>query len=76
MLISTLTHNIDNQCLVSDLLHEAFEVVETCECKDGCVRCEYSDERRNPSLDITYQVFKALPAKRVTKSVPSSGLEW
>jgi len=43
-LVVTLRH-IVNDCLylVSDLLHEAFEVVESCRCKDGCVRCEHCD---------------------------------
>lgn len=66
----------DNLCLVSDLLHEAFEVVETCKCKDGCVQCEYCIKRGDPSIDAMYQVFKALPVERVMKSVPSWGLEW
>ena len=45
-----LNHIInDYLCLVSDLLHEAFEVVETCRCKDGCVQCEWCNERGTQS---------------------------
>lgn len=76
-LIFAFSHIInDYLCLVSELLHEAFEVVETCRCKDGCVQCEWCNERGDLSLDATYQVFKVLLAKRVTQYAPSSGLEW
>ena len=76
-LISALNHIINDYfCLVSDLLHEAFEVVESCRCKDGCVQCECCNERGVLGLDATCQVFKVLPAKRVTKYALSWGLEW
>lgn len=76
-LIFALNHIInDYLCPVSDLLHEAFEVVETCKCKDGCLQCEYCNERGYLSFNTTYQVFKVLLAKRVTKCAPSWGLEW
>lgn len=76
-LIFTLNHTInDCLCLVSDLLHEAFQVVETCRCKDGCLHCKCCYERGDLSLDPTYQVYKVLLAKRATKCAPSWGLEW
>lgn len=75
-LIFALYHIMNDYFLVSDLLHEAFEVVETCRCKDGCVHCEYCDERGDLNLDAMYKVFKVLPAKRVMKCAPSWGLDW
>jgi hypothetical protein len=76
-LVFSLNVIINNYlCLVSDLLHEAFEVVETCRCKDGCVKCECRNGRGDLSLDATYQVFKVLPVKRVTQYAPNWGLEW
>ena len=34
-------HLITEEKLVSDLLHNAFETVESCSCEDGCANCKY-----------------------------------
>ena len=61
--------------VVSNLIHEALERIQTCECAEGCSLCMTSFGYHNSLKLITMivQVYAALPARRIIQFHPRLG---